>query len=348
MPAPIALLVPGPFDAISGGYVYDRRIVAGLRADGREVAVIELAGHHPLPDAAAEDFARATLAAIPAGTRIVVDGLGLPAFAPVVEDLVARGAVGLIHHPTALETGFAEADRAALKAREQAIFPRLAGLITTSRLTASRLPDEFAVDPARVTIVEPGTDPAPRSTGSGGPGCAILSIGTLVPRKGHDVLLRALGRLTDLDWSLTIVGAPRDTAHADGLVALAEELGLTKRVTFAGEVDEVGIEALYAKADLFALATHWEGYGMVAAEALARGLPLAITAGGAIADLATQGTAIVAPVGDADSLSRGMRRAILDPLLRANMAKAAWTAGQGLPRWSDRAALFAAALDAAA
>jgi len=348
MPAPIALLVPGPFDAISGGYAYDRRMVEGLRALGHEVSVTELAGQHPLPDAAAEEAASAALAKIPQATRIVVDGLGLPAFAPVLEDLAARGAFGLIHHPTALETGFSEADRDALKQRERAIFRSLPGLITTSRLTAERLPPEFGADPARIRIVEPGTDPAPRSAGSGGPGCAILSIGTLVPRKGHDVLLRALGRLTDLDWTLTIVGAARDRAHADGLVALAEELGLSSRVTFAGEVDADGVAALYARSDLFALATFWEGYGMVAAEALARGLPLAVTAGGAIADLATPGTAIVAPPGDYNSLSRGMRRVIFDPALRAEMAETAWTAGQALPRWADRAALFAAALEAAA
>jgi glycosyltransferase involved in cell wall biosynthesis len=76
-------------------------------------------------------------------------------------------------------------------------------------------------------VVEPGTDPAPRAAGSGGPGCAILSVGTLVPRKGHDVLLRALARLTDLDWSLTIAGGERATrSHAHGLRALAEELGI--------------------------------------------------------------------------------------------------------------------------
>ncbi len=345
MPAPVALLVPGRIDAVSGGYGYDRRIVAGLRATERAVEVVELAGRHPLPDEAAEDAARAALDALPDGTRIVIDGLGLPAFAGLANQLLERGAVGLIHHPTALETGFSEADRDALRARERRLFPRMARLVATSRLTAERLGPEFGVDAARVAVVEPGTDPAPRAAGSGGPGCAILSVGTLVPRKGHDVLLRALARLTDLEWSLTIAGGGRDAVHAAGLAALAEDLGITARVTFAGEVDDAALEALYAGADLFALATHWEGYGMAAAEALARGLPLAITAGGAIADLAVQGTAIIAPPGDDVSLSRGMRRAIYDAELRGKMAEAAWAAGQALPRWTDRATLFAAVLD---
>jgi hypothetical protein len=101
----IALLVPGPFETISGGYIYDRRLVAGLRAKGHAVQVVVLAGRHPLPDAAATAAARAALDAVPAGTRIVVDGLGLPAFAPFAEELAARRAIGLIHHPTANEHG---------------------------------------------------------------------------------------------------------------------------------------------------------------------------------------------------------------------------------------------------
>jgi len=347
-PAPIALVVPAPWDTVSGGYIYDRRLVEGLRALGLAVEVVELAGRHPLPDAAAEAAAAAALAALRPGIRPVIDGLCLPAFAPLAGELAARGAVGLIHHPTGLETGFSEADRAALKAIELGLFPAMPRLIATSTHTASRLAAEFAVDPARIGIVEPGTDPAPRATGSGGPGIAVLSVGTLVPRKGHDVLLRTLAGLPDIDWTLTIAGGARDPVHADGLRALAEELGIARRVTFAGEVGGEALEALYRTADAFALATWWEGYGMAAAEALARGLPVAITAGGAIADVVPVEAGIVSPPGDVVSFTKGMRRLLYDTGLRAAMAEAAWQAGQRLPRWADRAAAFQAELERAA
>lgn len=336
----IAFLVPAPFDAISGGYGYDRRLVAGLRAQGHGVQVMELPGTHPQPDAAALAGARAALDAVPRDARIIIDGLGLPAFEPLLEALEQRGAVGLIHHPTALEHGNAGPLRDALRAAETAIFPRLARLVATSNLTARRLPPEFGVAAARIGVVEPGTDPAPRSVGSGGPGCAILAIGALVPRKGHDVLLRALDTLADLDWTLTIAGAPRDKVHADGLLALTEELGLTSRVSFAGEVPAARLDALWAGADLFALATNWEGYGMAAAEALARGVPVAITAGGAIAEVVPVEAGVVSPPGDVASLGKAMRRAIFDTDLRAEMAEAAWQAGQALPRWDSRATAF--------
>jgi glycosyltransferase involved in cell wall biosynthesis len=344
----IHLLVPGPFEAISGGYIYDRRMVEGLRALGESVEIVELPGHHPAPDEAAEAGARAALHALPESARIVIDGLGLPAFLPLAQDLAARRAVALIHHPTALEHGAEDATRTVLKAKERALFAACARLVCTSALTARRVAEDFGTDAARIGVVEPGTDDAPRAEGSGGPGCAILSVGTLVPRKGHDVLLRALERLADLEWSLTIAGDDRrDPVHAHGLRALAEELGIAKRVTFAGEVEGPALEALYHHADLFALATRWEGYGMAAAEAMARGLPLAITAGGAIAEVVAPGSAIVSPVDDAASLSKGMRRPIFDAELRAEMAEAAWQGGQRLPRWADRAEAFRAELDKA-
>jgi glycosyltransferase involved in cell wall biosynthesis len=339
----LALLVPAPFDTLSGGYGYDRRMVAELTALGHAVRVVELRGRFPLPDAEAEAEAARALEGLAPGEVALVDGLALPGFAPQAEALARSGAVALIHHPTCLEPG---APRDILEPVERRLFAACRRLIATSAATARGLAG-FGVAEGRVGVVEPGTDPAPRARGSGGPGCRILSVGSLIPRKGHDVLLRALARLSDLDWTLRIAGAPHDPVHAEGLAALAEELGLARRVAFLGALRGEALEAEYAAADLFALATHHEGYGMAAAEAQARGLPLAITTGGAIAEVVGPGASILSPPGDHASLSRGMRRVIYDPVLRAQMAEASWQAGQRLPRWGAQAARLAAELERA-
>jgi len=340
----IALLVPGPFDTVSGGYGYDRAIVAGLRAAGHEVDVLELTGRHPLPDEAAAASARACWARVPAGAVPVIDGLGLPAFAPIAPDLAARGTVGLIHHPTALEPEFSGDDRETLRRLERLLFAELARIVVTSNATADRLVADFAVPRQKIAVVVPGTADAPRGPGSGGPTCAILSVGVITPRKGHDVLLRALAKLPDLDWHLTIAGGLRDIDYGASLRVLAGELGIAARATFAGEVVGEALEALWQRTDIFALATKFEGYGMAIAEALKRGVPVAVTDGGAAAALVTPRTGVVAAVGDDAALSRALRRMIFDPILREEMRAAAFEAGRALPDWPAQAALFAGAL----
>ena len=340
------LLVPAPFDTVSGGYNYDRAIVDCMRADGHDVAVVELTGRHPLPDAAAVAAARAAWEALPGDAVPVIDGLCLPAFAPLAEAIARRRVVGLIHHPTALETGHDAATRDALRTTERALLPLLARVIVTSTPTAERLQLEFGVARERISVVVPGTADAPRATGSGGPGCAILAVGVITPRKGHDLLLRALARLPDLDWSLTIAGFARDPAHAHDLTALAEDLGIAERVTFAGELVADALAAAWQRSDIFALATHYEGYGMAIAEALKRGLPVAVTDGGAAGTLVPPDAGVVCPVGDAAMLSKALRRLIFDTALRHDMSDAAWQAGRALPNWTTQATAFAHAVTA--
>jgi glycosyltransferase involved in cell wall biosynthesis len=338
----VSLIVPAPFDTVSGGYAYDRRIVAGMREAGDTVDVIELAGTFPLPDATARAAARA---ALQAPSRRIIDGLALPAFTGLDDALALGASVGLIHHPTALETGLSDADKATLLASERRLLPRLARIIVTSETTAEQIAADFGLERERMAVVVPGTDDAPRSKGSAGPTCRILSIGTLVPRKGHDLLVRALARLFDLDWRLTIVGsADSNAVHARSLVALAEDLGIARRVRFAGEVIGDALEALWQRADLFALATHWEGYGMAIAEALKRGVPVAVSDGGAAGRLVTAESGVVCPLGDHINLSKALRRLIFGTSLRKTMAEAAWRVGQTLPSWETQVREFVQAL----
>lgn len=342
----LCLALPAPLDAIAGGHLYDRAIAAELRTLGHDIALAALAGTHPLADDCAHTRAADLLHGLPPDTQLVIDGQCLPAFEPIADALAARQAACLVHHPTALETGAPDSERDALRATERALLPRLARVIATSDTTAARLAAEFGVEPARIRVVQPGTPDAPRSPGpAAADGCMVLSVGALVPRKGHDVLLRALARLADLDWMLTIVGGARDPDYAAELRSLTQDLGLARRVTFAGALEPAAVASLWQRAGVFALATYYEGYGMAVAEALRRGVPVAVTAGGAVAALVPAEAGVIAPPGKHEALSVALRRLIFDTGLRRGMADAAWRHGRGLPDWITQARRFAEALE---
>lgn len=340
------LVVPEPPETPVGGSFYNDRIVAGLRETGREIEVVTLRkaraqAEEPVRAAAREAIDKATADA----SRLLIDGLSLPAFVGLGDALDSAGAFGLVHHPVSLADGVSEADRPAIRNAALRLLPRLHRVIVTSPIVAERLASEFGIDPARIVTIIPGTDDAPRSPGSGEPGCAVLSVGALIPRKGHDVLLRALARLFDLDWHLTVVGsATRDPAHAADLAKLAADLGVAAQVRFTGTLDAAALDSLWRKTDLFALATYWEAYGAAIAEALRRGVPVAITSGGGAAALVPPEAGVIVEPGDVVQLSKAMRRLIFGGGLRAEMAEAAWQAGRTLPDWPTQLRAFAAAL----
>ncbi len=342
------VVVPGPLDTPTGGFVYDRRVVAGLRAQGRDVRVHELPPGWPAPDADAMAAAEAALAALPDGARVLLDGLALG----VLPELAARHAarlrlVGLVHHPLAEETGLDAAARARLRDSERRALAAVRHVVVTSAFTAERLLD-YGVDRARLSVVPPGVDPAPLATGSTGPGPRLLCVASLTPRKGHDVLLNALAGLADRVWRLELVGS--DTLavrHAAGLRRLCGRLGLEGRVRFRGELHGAALEQAYDEADLFVLASHYEGYGMVLTEAVARGLPVVATAGGAVADTLPAGSGLLAPPGEVAALRGALGRVLDEPELRERLVAGARAARARLSTWARTAEQLAAELDRA-
>lgn len=341
----LAFVVPGPLDQRTGGYIYDRRIVEGLRAAGWTVRVHELAGSFPLVDATARAAAAQVMASDqPRG--LVIDGLALPAFTGLLE---ARPQpwVALVHHPLALETGLRAAEAATLADLERCLLPLAARIVVTSPQTRRDLA-AYGILPAKIGVVLPGTEPAPLAAGSGGPGVALLCVASLTARKGHLVLLEALASLADLPWQLTCVGSDqRDPAVAAEIRAALARLGLAERVRLVAEQAPAALAQYYANADLFVLASYHEGYGMVLAEALAHGLPIVATAAGAVPETVPTSAGRLVPPGDATALAAVLRQVLGDPAELARLAAGARLARRDLPDWPAAARGFAAELDQA-
>ena len=176
----------------------------------------------------------------------------------------------------------------------------------------------------------------------------LLSVGTLVPRKGHDLLIAALAILQNLPWRLTILGdSERDPSTTAALRRAIAKAGLGERIALVGAVSPSELQQHYIAADLFVLASRHEGYGMAYAEAIAHGLPVIGTTAGAIPEAVPEGAGVLVPPEDVPALAAALRRLLSDSAARYGLAQVARQAAPRLPRWRDSAALFATALVAA-
>jgi glycosyltransferase involved in cell wall biosynthesis len=331
----IVLVVPGSLDTPTGGYVYDRRIVEGMRTLGCRVEVCSLEGSFPSPSGADRAAAASTLASIPHGVTVLVDGLAGGAMPAVMEHESARlRLVSLVHHPLADETGISAADANAFVASERRSVAISRRVVVTSRATAARVSNLFGVVPERVAVVEPGVDRGPLSTGSRSATPEFLCVATISPRKGYGTLVRALSLIVDRPWHLTIIGSvDRHLPSVEQLRQSLHAAGLEQRVTLAGEADAATISAYYQRSDLFVLATEYEGYGMVVAEALAHGLPVISTPVGAIPDLVGTEAGVLVPVGDAHGLAGAMAKVLDDPDFRRRLGAGAARVRDRLESW---------------
>lgn len=335
--------IPGDISARTGGYGYARRLIREIDAEGVELRPVALPGSFPDPTRADIEESFDLIAA--ARAPVLIDGLALGALPADRLAALGKPLVGLCHHPLAMETGLSDERRQRLAASEAVALGACRRVVTTSEATAHLLTREFAVPWERITVARPGTDPAPRARGSEEHTVALLAVGALIPRKGYADLVAALAGLKQFDWHLTVAGSRhRDPAHADRIAALIERRGLERRVHLAGEMDEAALGRAYRRADIFVLPSRFEGYGMVYAEALARGLPVIGCDAGAVAEATATGGAILVEPGDVDALGDALTGLIADAETRQAMADAAWEGAPSLPRWSETAAAVAAAL----
>jgi glycosyltransferase involved in cell wall biosynthesis len=346
----IAFAVPGDLAAPTGGYAYDRRMIAELEKLSWHVDIVSLGEGFPWPSDETRSTAEARLLAVPTGDTIVVDGLAfgvLPAAGLKLRP--HHPLIALVHHPLALESGLSIRQIVALRDSERTALTAATRVVVTSMATARCLAADYAVPADRIVVAPPGTDPAPIARGNVDGVVQLLSIGAVVPRKGYDVLIASLATLTELPWRLSIAG----DLHLDPKAAAALEkdiarFGLGARVTLLGAVPSTRLAELYANADVFVLASRFEGYGIAYAEAIARGLPVIGTTAGAIRDTVPAGAGVLVSPNDEVALARALRRVIAEPDERAKFAACARRAASQLPNWRHSAKILAHVLESVA
>lgn len=342
----VIFAIPGDLDTPTGGYRYDKRIIEELRALGWTVNYLRLSGEFPSPSEQTLDETANQFTEIDPETLVMIDGLALGAIPLSTLKSLRAPMVALCHHPLAFETGLTSDRIDYLHRTEREALSRAIATISTSRSTAALLVREFGVSPDDVTVAEPGTEPASRANANAKPP-RILSVGAITRRKGHDTLAKALSKIRDLEWEWRIAGADRDTIAMQALNREIENGKIADRTKLLGSLDDAALETEYAGASLFALPSHFEGYGMAFTEALARGLPVIAGSGGALVETVPKEAGVFVAPGNFGELALVLRRLLTNADELSRRADAAWEYAKSLPRWRDTAIRISEALERA-
>ena len=358
----------------SGGNTYDRRICSGLARSGWDVRLHRIRGDWPAPTAADLTALAAVLHDMAGGALVLMDGLIGSAALPVLQPLAARlRLVVLIHLPLGVSVtpggagsvaeaaeaagaaGTGSADdggRAATAHAERSVLALAAAVITTSPWTRRWLLDRYGLPPDTVHTAVPGVDAAEPSCPSPGGG-RLLCVAAVAPVKGHDVLVAALAGLRDSAWHVRCVGSvSTDPAFAAGLRTRVADAGLAGRVEWSGALTGPQLRAAYADADVLLVPSRVETYGMVATEALARGVPVIGSAVGGLPDavgavsaerrglpdavgaVAVRTPGLLVPPDNPAALRDALRRWLSEPALRADLRAAASARRVQLRSWA--------------
>jgi glycosyltransferase involved in cell wall biosynthesis len=203
---------------------------------------------------------------------------------------------------------------------------QLPRLLTVSESSRRDILSNMQVDPDRLHVVPVGSDPAvfrPRPEVRRVPGRIMTTASADVPMKGLTSLLEALAKLrTERDDAhLVVIGKPKERSK---IPALIERLGLDGAVHFVHGVTTDRIVELYAEAEVAAVPSLYEGFSLPAVEAMACGVPIVATTGGALPEVVGEDgeTGLLVPPADPSALAASLGRALDDAALRARIGAA--------------------------
>ena len=213
-------------------------------------------------------------------------------------------------------------------------------LIANTSTEAADLIGLYGADPGRIDVVPPGVDAdvfspgdavaARRALGIGADDAVIVFAGRIQPLKGPDVLVRALERLAaqhpERRWRVVIVGGESGTGRRSGhrLDELAGLLGVGGLVDFQPPVPAAGLVEIYRAADVVAVPSYNESFGLVALEAQAAGTPVVAAAVGGLSVAVADGVSGSLVAGhDPQTWADALAGVLLDPVKRQRMSAAA-------------------------
>lgn len=326
----IAWVLYGDLDARTGGTIYDRIVVDGLRALGDEVHVVSL---DPRP----RHRAGVALALTLARSRpdvVVGDELCFRELAVAFPLVRKAWRVLLVHHLTSWEPELGRRARLSAGLAERVAIRAADRVVVTSESTKKRLGGDDGI-----VVAKPGCDRLRLEPKIGGTN-SLLFVGAIIPRKRVLDLVEAFGAGAHPSAKLVIAGSgDADPEYARSVTGAIDALGLRERVTVIGEIGDGELARRLAAADALVLPSSLEGWGIAATEAIRAGTP--VIASGATAEALASCTPAVIFFGDVrDGLVNALSDFTRSSALRRELAMNAIACAPRLPTWDQCIASF--------
>ena len=332
----VAFITVGDTGRKTGGYLYNARMISGLRQRGFEIEEIVACGASPEEQQATAPRFGSTFD--PSGYHVVVvDALARIVVSPhLYLWRTSRPVVALVHELPSVANG--GLDRG--PGHEESLL-RVDRLVAVSGHGRDVLRSR-GVEAGRIHVVSPGFDSVPRGEHSRPTGdlVRVLCVAQWVPRKGILALVQSWSLHERPGAVLELVGETDADPPYEKRVRAAIEAAPRGSIIVSGCVDDAALGAAFASADVFALPSLYEGYGIVYAEALAFGLPVIACDVGPVPELVGREAGVLIPTDDKAALSAALDLFTQDPALRTRMSEAAGRRASSLPRWKDTVAGF--------
>ncbi len=255
---------------------------------------------------------------------LAMERMGLPVLATIHHPITVDRRLEMEHAASSWER-FSKARWYAFTKMQTRVARRMPRVITVSQNSATDIAADHQVDPAKLHVVPVGVDQEifrPLPDVARIPGRLITTASADVTMKGLKYLLEAMAKLrTEREVTLVIIGRQKEGGQSEKTI---RELGLEGCVQFVTGVPEARIIELYAEAEVAVVPSLYEGFSLPAIEAMACGVPLVATTGGALPEVVgtDNDTALCVPPGDSDALAAKISLALADPELRARIGAA--------------------------
>ncbi len=346
----VGLVIYGSLDILSGGYLYDRKLVSYLRNAGDDVEIISLPWRNYTAHLR-DNFSDELLQNLAESKFDVLlqDELNHPSLFRInqqLKDSVNYPIISIVHHLRSSEMRSAWKNML-YRIPERTYLRSVDGFIFNSQTTRGVVENTIGESKPYIVAYPAGNRLAPKidrveisARARQARALKIVFLGSVIPRKNLHTLLDALSSLVRKSWELIIVGdLDTDPKYVQRLRAQVAKLGFGNEVAFAGALNDEPLKAILRQSHLLALPSSYEGFGIAYLEGMSFGLPAIGGSDGAAREIISHDeSGFLVQAKDAKSLAKHLRKLIYDRDKLIEMSLAARKRYLMHPTWDESAA----------